>query len=379
MGQRVRIKDKAVATAGISAALWLLVTGMSSVTVDLPAGTPAHTLQRVINSCNAALGPQRCRAAQRDGNDATWLAVVLIDGNVLEIQLFREADRSRIGYLGKRGSPVDQRRITFGKADSDSDRYVTVGLLVAALAAAQPATPVGSSTIDLPPTGATPVGPSTVGPSPLASGHNADPLRAPPPFAAPSPTAPHLGLEAALVFGPGLSRGQPRWGGALGLWWMAHDPRLGIGASLGYAASRQSIDVTWVTATGGLISQLTDWQARFQLLLSLEAIIQRANASAERDGQLQSQGVTRWGGRLGARVGVKAAAGLHPWLGGQLTLLRRAFEVRLGDEPLGTDEALGLSVMVGLTFTPFSAASPSAPSQQILTAASRAPLLSLIE
>ena len=327
----------------------LAAMGLSTVAIDLPAETEPEATTRVVDSCNAALGAQRCEAALPNGNGTTLLAVVRMQGAVLDVQLFQQ-DAAH--------TELEQRSIEFSEADTATDRYIAAGLMVAALTAAQPES--SSSEPEQEPE-------HGLGPKPELERQQepepelgATPQLEPEPNAIASQTeassAPpiHVGLDAALQLGQGLHISHPRWGGMLGLWWMAHSPRIGVSGMANYLVASDQVQLTWISGSFGLVTRLTEWNSAVNAMVSAEAMMQRASAAAERDGARESASLLRWGGRLGARVGLDLGSMVQPWIGLDTTLLSPAFKVSLGGEQVGAAASLRFGVVLGVTILPFS-------------------------
>ena len=86
----------------------LLTTHTPTVTIELPADTPEILIEKVVSSCNQALGGPRCRAAPTPDEPTKLYAVVSWDGVELAISL-REG--------GADGVEVDSRHVAFSDSD----------------------------------------------------------------------------------------------------------------------------------------------------------------------------------------------------------------------------------------------------------------------
>ena len=296
----------------------LAAVGLSSVAIDLPADTPAQLVQQVVDSCNEALGAKRCEAAQAGRRNSALLAVVRFGDATVDIRLFRVAPVR---------TELERRSVAFSEDDARGDRYIAAGLMVAALTAAQPEpTPV---------------------PEPQA-GPPAPPRPSPPP--SPAEASNPTGLDAGFEIGQGLDSHHPKYGGSLRAWWIAHGPRLGVtgGASYLYAANRA--ELTWTSASLGIIGRATPWRSLVSVEVSAEGMFQRVVAAAELAGTRESASVGRGGGRFGSKVAFEFGRWVHPWLGWEMSLLRRGLKVTLEDERIGAEGALRFGMALGLRF-----------------------------
>ena len=307
------------------------ITRLATVAIDLPEGTPSATVDRVIDSCNQALGGPRCHAALPGRPSTTLLAVVSWEGAELKITLYREID----------GEEVDRRQVAFSETDAPTDRYIAAGLLVAALAAAhgneeaasqQPEPPAPG-----PPPPPAPSPPSVFEPAPLAI-----------------PRAPlRLGFDLELQAGQGLSGDQPRWGGGLRLWWLEDAFRIGLVAGASHLRASEPVELTWSTLGAGLVAHPTPWNSPIGVEISGEAVAQYTEARAELQNDTQSDGLWRMGGRLSSAFLWEATNWLKPYVGLQLTLLEQGFQVRVRNAPVGAEPEARVILSLGLKVAPF--------------------------
>jgi hypothetical protein len=103
----------------------------------------------------------------------------------------------------------------------------------------------------------------------------------------------------------------------------------------------------------GLLTRITGWSSPVAVEVASEAMVQRAGASARRQGQRRSAHVMRFGARFGSKLAFRTGGPIEPWFGWELSLLRPAFEVRVEEERLNNEGPLRLGVAVGARLAPF--------------------------
>jgi hypothetical protein len=309
----------------------LFASQASTVTIELPKGTPTALVQQVVDSCNQALGSPRCHPALDPGGDTALYALVLWDGNELTISLRRKAPN---------GVEIDSRHVAFSDADDPRDRYIAAGLMVAALTAAQPNEPTPAPT---------PAPAPETPKAPLAT-----PASAPATVPAEQSSAPlHLGLYVGAEAGQGLTGQSPKWGGGLRLWWLAHEPRLGVTASASLLGAKDSVSLRWTTLCLGFTARLTPWESLFGVDVVTDATAQHTRASATLGAETDSAELWRFGGRFGALVSLDTGSWVQPYVGVSLTLLERGVEVTLEQEAQGSESLLTLGGSLGIRLAPF--------------------------
>lgn len=309
----------------------LLATHMATVAIELPADTPEVLVDKVVESCNQALGGPRCQAANAAG-ETTLYARVAWDGNELAISLRRGAAD---------GDEVDSRHVAFSDTDDPEDRYIAAGLMVAALAAAQV-----TEAPQPPPEEAAPAPPPEPPPPP-------PPAPLPEPVVVPAATPLHLGLDLAAEAGQGLEGQAPKWGGSLRLWWLGHTPRLGVTAGASLLGADDDVELRWTSFAVGFAARVTPWDSQFGLDVLCDVLAQHTKASATLGDATDSEALWRFGGRLGALVSIDTGTWVRPYVGVTLTLLDRGLEVRLADEAQGSEPPLTVGGSLGVRLAPF--------------------------
>lgn len=309
----------------------LLATQMSTVMIELPPDTPEALIEQVVDSCNQALGGPRCSAADASGEATTLYALVSWDGVELAISLRRGAAS---------GVEVDSRHVAFADSDDPEARYIAAGLMVAALAAAQPSE------------AAAPEPPPEPAPAPTPRRRPVSPpTSAPELLRAKNPL--HLGLDLGAEAGQGLRGQGPKWGGGMRLWWLGHAPRLGVSASASLLAAEDGVSLRWTTLAAGFVARVTPWDSQLGLDLLGDVTAQYTKASATLGTETDSEALWRFGGRLGALVSIETGTWLQPYGALSLTLLDRGFTVTLAEDAQGSEPLATLGGSLGVRLAPF--------------------------
>ena len=307
----------------------LAAVGLSSVAIDMPPDTPAPLVQKVVDSCNEALGAKRCEAATTGGSPSMLLAVVRFGEATVDIRLFR---------VGAVRTEVERRSVAFSEDDARADRYIATGLMVAALAATHPEPEPAAAPEPEPPPKPKPPVPSRPSPSPGR--------------AEPSDST---GLDAAFEIGRGLDSHSPKYGGSLRAWWIAHGPRVGVTGGASYLYATDPLQLTWASASLGMLARATHWSSSVSVEVSAEGMAQRVTVAADLAGRRDKASAGRWGGRFGSKVAFELSRWVHPWLGWEMSLLRPGFEVKVGEERIGAEGSLRIGAALGLriVFSPW--------------------------
>ena len=316
----------------------LLATQTPTVTIELPPDTPENLIERVVDSCNQALGGPRCQEVQAAEDPTTLYAIVSWDGIELAISLRRGTQN---------GEEVDSRHVSFSDSDDPEDRYIAAGLMVAALAAAHSSEPASPAPTPEPPP---PESPSAQAGTPVAPPPTPE---AAPVTEAPDQTPLHLGLDLGAEAGQGLRGQAPKWGAGLRLWWLGHTPRLGVTASASLLGAEDSIKLRWTTLGLGFAARVTPWESQFGLDVLGDVTAQHTEASATLGAETDSEELWRFGGRLGALVSIDTGTWIRPYVSVTLTLLDRGLEVTLEDDTQGSEAPATLGGSLGVRLAPF--------------------------
>ncbi len=299
-----------------------------TVAVAVPPDVAEAASARVVASCESVLGAGECVAAGA-GAETIWIAEVVWDGHRLTVTL-RRPDVKEF---------TARTALDFSPQDGEDERWVASGLMVAALAAAQP-----RSVPESPPEVVT--ASSDPGSSPLLTPEPEPAL--PLPREAPGARAM---LDAGGVMGPGLDAVPLRWGVQCrgGIWW----GRRGFGVVGGVRSAWLSgaPALRWVDGSAGVAFRPSGARVTSVLLdLSAAAVVQTLEAHATQDGTTRGARSSRAGARGGATASVRVAPRLGLWIGGDLTLLQPAVEVRLNSEKVGTESPARWAIGSGLRF-----------------------------
>ena len=256
------------------------------VVLDVPP-VEAEAAQRALKTCNAALGPQKCELASdaSEGSSvapARWYAVVRFDperGAVLRIQLFD-------GNI--EGVRVASSELEFKDRDTELERWASAGVVVAALVAAQTATPADS----------TPQPPPAVTTAPKIA-------TAPPPRPPPRPKlvpvrSQWLRLDLGATGGSEIQNGALRFGG-LGRFGIAFaDVPLFAFSSVAYTVRGSGTpDITWLTGSLGFGVHVGIGRDLAAFDVRTEAVMESVSIHATDGARSESAQRTRLGPRFG--------------------------------------------------------------------------------
>lgn len=291
------------------------------VAVAVPPSAPEAAEARVVASCASVLGADACVAATA-AVDPTFVAEVQWEGRRLTVT-FRKPDPE--------GTLVARTELDFSSQDTDEERWEAAGLMVAALAAAQP-----RAIVEAPPPPPPP--PPRVAPE------------VPPPPPAPKPRL-RWALELGAVGGNGLDAGPLRWGGEarlLGIGPRSHLILPLIAASASARSGEPS--VLWLEGATGLGWRPTAPESRVAVDLWSAGVVQLVQASATEGAATSRAEAVRGGGRVGFTVSLPMGRSLAFWAGGQATYIRPALEVRERGDTVGLEGPLRVAAGAGLRF-----------------------------
>ena len=302
----------------------LTLAALSIVAIELPPDADRVAAARAVESCAAVLGERECVSAS-EGAEATWRATIEWVGQRLTVTL-RDAQ----------GTEVATSELVFASQDSVTDRWVTVGLMVAALTAAQP-----RRAPERRPAAAAP----SVAP-PGSSSAPASPL--------PQPVARWIGwVDAGALVGGGF--GVPVVGGQGRATWFMSAPGLGLTAGFRAAGAGGQPTLHWLEGEFGTAGLLTSRSSRFGVSLCGEFLLQRVWVGVESAGEQRTKTLWRGGGRLGLRWSWRLGPRASLWAAGDLAVLRPRLDVRLAREtiaqlgPVGWSAGVGTAVTLGQT------------------------------
>jgi hypothetical protein len=252
---------------------------------------------------------------------AAWFALVHPSDRALSSVRIDFRDRSPDGVL------IEQRVLAFTGREDPKARLVSIGSVIAALAAAREG--------------------SLVRPPP--------PPRAPlpsPPETAPVTGAPvHVGFDVAGLASPALGGGVDRFGGFVRANLELEAPLLFSGGAE-YAAHSGEPSFEWWSASAGAGTRLFSRTARFQVELRVAFVLERVNVSARSGSAHDSASENGLGGRLGATFVWRALSWLSLLGGVDGTLVAPAVTVVVGSDPPTAIPAATCGFFVGFRILP---------------------------
>lgn len=335
----------------------IVATAMSSfglVVIEPPASFGADVGERIVESCNRALGEGRCELgveptpeplpepapdgtlqptpapsvpASPGASKAPFRARLRWDGSTLQVELSANGTPS----------PIAESTVRFSASDDEKQRWVAAGLLVASLVAAQA------------PESAPPAAPA---PEPEP------PPPAPPPPAPPSVTdevrdekPARLRVDLGALIAPGLDEGPLRKGLALRAAFLP--PRLTFGPTVSLRAAHAPADALGAeldsaTLSLGLVGALTPVEAPLSLEVSAEGTAERALVRVSRAGATEEKDAWRFGARLGLTAAAKISDVAGIWVGADVTGQRPELVVRIDSKAAGTETWLRWAALAGL-------------------------------
>jgi len=293
-----------------------------AIAIDMPAdtGTAAPIISK---SCEAAVGTGRCPLARdlKASSVVTWYAVVHSEdpeGARLRIEL---RDRSATGVL------VETRDLVFSAHDKSESRWASAGAVIAALVAAR----------DSPDT-APAIAHRMVVPVGHAFGDEGLPW----------------GFDLVFVTGPGLDRGGYRLGGFVrGFVGLPRAPAVIGMLSLGYAQRPGDLDLSWLSASGGMGARIGRRESTVSAELIGELVVERMSMTGRNaaTGHEASVSQNRFGGRLGTNFALRVWADFAFVLGAEVSALRPSIDIAFLDERVGRAPLVEFGMSGGVRFS----------------------------
>jgi hypothetical protein len=290
-----------------------------AIAVDSATDYGPQAVQVVAAACEEVIGEHRCPVASDlpPGAVTAWYAIVHPNDRGLSSARIEFRDRSADGVL------IEERVLTFSAQDSLQSRLVSIGSVVAALAAARE----GSLTRPLP------------SPPPLPS------------VAPPESAPPDWSIDLAALVVPALEEGPYRMGG-LGRVHLGFFGRPFAVASAGYAAHPGNPSFSWATLSAGVGTRIFDRAAHFNLEFSGEVVFVHTNVAAVRGADQESAGQTGWGGRIGLCASWEMSRHVSAILGAEGSLVMPAIDVVVGGQEATHVPSATLGFLVGVRFQP---------------------------
>jgi hypothetical protein len=289
-----------------------------AIAVDNATDYGPQAVQVIAAACEEVIGEHRCPVASDlpPGAVMAWYAVVHPDDRGLSSVRIDFRDRSPDGVL------IEQRILTFSTQDSLRSRLISVGSVVAALAAARE----GSLARTLP------------SPPPLPS--------VTPPESAP----PDWSIDLAALAAPSLEGGPYRLGG-LGRALFGFYGRPFAVVSVRYAAHPGNPSFSWASLSAGIGTRIGSRAARFNLEFSGEVVFEHTNIVATRGANQESAGQNGWGGRIGVGAVWATMRHVSAIFGVEGSLVLPAIRVVVGEEVTRAPSTT-LGLLLGIRFQP---------------------------
>ena len=287
-------------------------------------------VDQLVAACNAALEAERCYPLARAPADTQWFVVVSEQApSRLRAQI--EIHRATLD-----GALAHQREVDFSAADDLEQRHTAIGLIIAAYAVSQ------SEQVAPPPEPEPAIAPK---PSPPIE------ISAPPePIVIRKPKT--WSLDLGVLAGPGLDRGNPRWGVLARGSFRPFKAPLAAVVGLRVAQRFASPSVRWLSADLGLALQLNSLAGPLGAELRAGLVVQNVHASAERESDQRSESgdALRAGGQTSGEVQLWLSDGFASFFGGGIELFRTRVDLDVGGDRAGVDRRWGGFGSIGLRF-----------------------------
>jgi len=296
---------------------------LPAVVLDVPADLASTAVQVAVSRCDKALGDGRCRRVEygtAPGVLGYYAVLRWSEDEQLEIE-FRAASAG--------GALLARRRLSFSANDSVESRWASAGLVVAALVAEADAGRARRTEAPQPPAHAPP---------------RRHVVEAPPAYA--------WGLDVALSSGRGLTTGAGSWGGLLRPWFGVPTVPVIVLSSLRYAQGPDSPRLRWLSMSAGVGSRFGRPAALVNLELAGELVFERLVVAAQdpESGRSETGGQTRFGGRLGLNLALRASDCFRVLLGADVATLTPPVKIEVRDEVVGREPLVRAGVSVGARF-----------------------------
>jgi hypothetical protein len=295
--------------------LSFLLLALPRVAIQSPETGLEHAMDRALASCRAAIG-DRCVAAS-DEAEVDYRATIVLRDTVLVVTLRRTG-----------GQTVGSRELEFSPSDTEDQRWVAAGLIVAALTAEQPEAPA----------------PEPGPPAPVGSSGPAETAPRRPALLVPS-------LDFGGLVGQGLDGGSARIGATSRGSILFRPVHLGPTLSLRTAGAASDPSVAWFGGSIGLAGRVVPFELPWTIELMAELTTERARARARRDDRQDSVASSwRGGGRFGCLAAYRIADWFSPWVAADATLLRPELEIRVEDRPVAHEGPVRWAFSLGGRF-----------------------------
>jgi len=297
-----------------------------AIAVDSGNDYGPDAVHLIVAACEEVIGQDRCPAA-RDlgpGMVTAWYAVVHPNDPALGSVRIEFRDRTSDGTL------IEERSLTFPGGASREARLVSIGSVIAALAAAREGGPHPSRPRPKPPE-----------PSLAPLGSSAQPQNPPPDWS--------IGLAAYAV--PALGSGPYRFGG-LGRAHVGLQTRPFALFSGRYAVHPGNPTLSWLALSAGLGTRLAERAARLDVELSGEFVFEHTTATAQRGADHESAAQNGWGGRVGVGGVWKSWQHASLMCGIDATMILPRVRVAIGAQETAEVPLVTAAFFVGVRFQP---------------------------
>jgi hypothetical protein len=294
---------------------------MLSVAIALEPPSESAAARAITQSCEDAIGEGRCHDATelRPATVVAWYALVRVgEPNAAELKI-EFHDRNPSGVL------IEARVLSFSERDTLETRWASAGAVIAAFVAAREGAGVAPARQQLPPL--------------------------PPP---PAHEALTWNVDLALFTGPGLDRGAFRLGG-LGRAYVAlpRAPRILGLLSMRYAERPDDLALAWWSASAGLGARVGWSTTPLSAELTGELAFERLTMSAidPLTDASDEAAQNRFGGRLSVNLALELLTNLACVAGAEVTALRPAVAIIVGDDASGRAPAVTYAFSAGFRFS----------------------------
>lgn len=300
----------------------------ADITIVAPSASPKPLVDAMVETCRLVTGPSRC-APGGDGSRSRWTAIVRWD----DLDAADEATAATIEFQrgGVGGQTMETRHVAFDEDDSLRQRWITLGLVVAAFVAARRAEATEAREPGLAETAR---GPATNG--------------VPPAWVPWS----RWGLDAALGAGNAFASAPYRYCALVRGWLEGPAHGLSLAASLRYGEIPGTLSVQWAGSSIGIGYRLGDEGQLFSGELQADAMIEHVTLKAEDSVTGATDQDDRW--RTGARfaaVGLlRLSSPISLLLGVEAVGMRPRIVVHVKDVDVASEPFATFTAFAGLRF-----------------------------
>jgi hypothetical protein len=293
------------------------------VVVEVGPEPPAELARAAVDGCNGALGAGSCRlsgSGRAEGGE--FYALVREDPERSGVFTIELRARRRDGRV------LETRELTFAEHDTPIERSTSLGVVIAALVAAQERR-------------------ERAAPKPV-------PVRPAPHRVPAAPRVRTLRIDLGLTVAHALEESPVQLGGLGRLSLVLPPLPLFLTAAAGYESRLEGQpSVAWLVGAAGLGVRVGSLRAPLGLELRSEMVVERVAIGADDPAGEGHEDAARW--RFGPRWGIE---GVWSWTeslgllaGAQLTVLRPSVVVELQDEVVETAPAFSWGFILGVRYS----------------------------